>query len=125
MKILFIFINYDLDWNKLCEENEDFDEKKWEALINSDALFTEQFSKSINTVDCSSVDIVKLSVRDLKRSTFLHTDTFIHTGRSMTILIPPSLDQRVRYENECEKILRFISIPQNNTMTIGVNKNFS
>jgi hypothetical protein len=43
--------------------------------------------------------------------------------RLMTILIPPCSNQRVRYENECKKIFRFISVPNNKTMTIKVYKN--
>lgn len=103
---------------------------QWEALINSDELFSEQFSKSIYTMDSSSIDndkkdVVKLSIKDLKRSTFINGNKFIYFGRPMTILIPPSINQRVRYANECEKILRFISVPNYKTMTIGVNITFS
>ncbi len=38
------------------------------------------------------------------------------------ILIPPSSNQRVRYENECRNIFRYISVPNNKTMTIKVNE---
>ncbi|CAF3716386.1 unnamed protein product [Rotaria sordida] len=113
------------DWNKISAEDVGFDENKWEALINSDEVFTEQFSKSINTIDISNFnmnkkDIVKLSVNSFKKSTFIDSDKFIHTGRTMTILIPPCSNQRVRYENECEKILRYLSIPNKRTMTIEI-----
>ncbi|CAF3473574.1 unnamed protein product [Rotaria sp. Silwood1] len=114
-----------LDCNKISAEDVDFDEKKWETLINSDEVFTQQFSKSINTTDPSNLninkkDIVKLSVNSLKITTFINSNKFIHTGRSMTIFIPPCSNQRVRYENECEKILRYLSVPNKRTMTIEI-----
>jgi hypothetical protein len=124
----FLFFNKSfLDLNKISEDI-DFDEKKWEDLLNSDEIFSEQFSKSINKIESSNEiihkkDIVKLSMNDFKRSTFLNTNKLIHIGRSMTILIPPSSHQRVRYENECKNIFRYISVPQNQTMTIEVNEN--
>jgi len=64
-------------------------------------------------------------MNDLKKSSFLNTNTFVCIGRSMNILIPPSSNQRVRYEKECKNIFRYISVPNNKTMTIGVNKNQS
>lgn len=42
----------------------------------------------------------------------------------MNILIPPSSYQRVRYENECKNIFRYISVPNNKIMTIEVKENF-
>ncbi|CAF3947297.1 unnamed protein product [Rotaria sp. Silwood2] len=116
---------YQAYWNKISAEDIDFDEKKWEAFINSDEVYTGQFSKSINTIDTTNInfdkkDIVKLSVNCLKKLTFINSDKFIHTGRSMAILISPSSNQRVRYENECEKILRYLSVPNKRTMTIKI-----
>jgi hypothetical protein len=69
-------------------------------------------------------DIVKLSFNDFTRSTFLNSDQYIHIGRAMTILIPPSSYQRVRYENECKHIFRYISVPNNRTLTIEVDEIF-
>jgi hypothetical protein len=67
-------------------------------------------------------DIVKLSTKDFKKSIFSNTNKFVYFGRSMMILIPPSSNQRVRYENECRNIFRYISVPNNKTMTIKVNE---
>jgi hypothetical protein len=44
--------------------------------------------------------------------------TFDHT---ISIVISPCLNQRVRYEKECEETLRYVSVPQNGTMRIEVN----
>jgi hypothetical protein len=113
----------------MSTEDADFDEERWEDLINSDEVFDEQFSKSINPLDNSSVisnknDLVKLSVNGVKRSSFINSNKFFRTGQSLTILIPPSPNQRVRYENECKKVHRYISIPNNKTLTIQVDENF-
>jgi hypothetical protein len=69
-------------------------------------------------------DIVKLSFNDFIRSTFLNSDQFIRIGQTMKILIPPSSYQRVRYENECKQIFRYISVPNNRTLTIEVDEIF-
>jgi hypothetical protein len=127
-KVFFILNKLFLDLNKISEEI-NFNEEEWNELINSDEIFTEQFSKSINSIDNSNViinkkDIIKLSINDLKMLSFLNTNTFIRIDRSMNIIIPPSSNQRVRYEKECKNIFRYISVPNNKTMTIGVNKIF-
>jgi hypothetical protein len=107
----------------------DFDEEKWEDMINSDEILKEEFLKSIDTMDNSNnifqnKDIVKLSFNDFTRSTFFNTNQCLRIGRSMTILISPSSYQRVRYENECKHIYRYISVPNNRTLTIEVDKTF-
>lgn len=110
--------------NKISAEDVTFDDKEWEALIGLDDIFNEQCSKSADTSDIHMhrKDIVKLSMNSLKKSSFINGDRFIYTGRSMMILIGPCPTQRVRYENECEKILRYLSIPDKRIMTIKVNK---
>jgi hypothetical protein len=55
---------------------------------------------------------------------FSNSNKIIRTGQSISILIPPSPNQRVRYENECKKILRYISVLNNQPMTIEVNERF-
>ncbi len=62
-------------------------------------------------------------MNDFTTSNFLNTTKYTHINRSMTIIVPPSSNQRVRYENECKHIFRYLSIPDNGTLTIKVNKN--
>lgn len=125
--VVFVFIIFILDWNKISAEDVDFDEKKWDMLIDPGEDFTDQFSKTLLKINTSNVkinkkDIVKLSASNFKKSTFFNSEKLIRTGRKITILIPPSTYQRVRYENECEKILRYLSVPNKRTLTVEVNK---
>ena len=100
-----------LDWKDL-----EFDEEKWENMINSDELFSESSDSNH-----PRRDILKLSFTHCSNSIFGQSEKFLRTNRTMNILIPPSTQQRVRYENECKSILRYLSIPNNGTLTIQVN----
>lgn len=100
----------DFEWKDL-----EFDEEKWENMINADELFSES-SNSIHP----KKDILKLSFTHCSNSIFGQSEKFLRTNRTMNILIPPSSHQRVRYENECKHILRYLSIPNNGTLTIQV-----
>jgi hypothetical protein len=53
-------------------------------------------------------------------SSFTISHKLISIIQSISILVSPSLNQRVRYENECEKTLRYVTVPNNGTITIGV-----
>lgn len=54
-------------------------------------------------------------------SNFSTSHKSINIDKKMRILVSPSLNQRVRYQNECRKTLRFISVPKNKILTIEVN----
>ena len=105
----------DLDWKGM-----EFDEEKWENMINSDDLFTELFPSDYSDNLLPKKDLVKVSFEHIPHEFFGQNEKFLQTNRSMSILIPPSSHQRVRYENECKHILRYLSIPNNGTLTIQV-----
>lgn len=103
----------------------EFDEEKWENMINSDDLFTENFPSSFEHADDHLLpkrDLLKVSLEHMQRIIFGYTEKFLRTNRTMSILTSPSAHQRVRYENECKHILRYISIPNNGILTLQVNK---
>jgi hypothetical protein len=67
-------------------------------------------------------DIIKSPFNDFTRASFINSDRLIQIGRSMQIVTPPYPHQRVRYENECLRTYRYISVPNNRNLTIEVSE---